>query len=53
MMDAMKLHHRRRLVYNLDETGLQLAWSYNNQKLLAVEGSKEFVLLFTEKKGKP
>jgi hypothetical protein len=38
--DAMNLHQRPHLVYNLDETGLQLTCSSGNQKLLAKEGSK-------------
>jgi hypothetical protein len=39
-MDAIKLHQRPHLIYNLGETGLQQTCSSGSQKLLAVESSK-------------
>jgi hypothetical protein len=52
-MDAMKLHQRHHLVYNMDEAGFKLTYNSGNQKLLAVNGSKRFTALLSLKKEKP
>jgi hypothetical protein len=48
-MDAMNSQKRPYLIYDVDETGLQLTYTSGNQKLLAVNGSKNFTLLLTKK----
>jgi hypothetical protein len=40
-MNAMKLHQRPNLIYKVDERGFKLTYSSGNQKLLAVNDSKE------------
>jgi hypothetical protein len=51
-MDAMKLHQRPHLIYNVDEAVLKVTYNSGNQKLLAVKGSKRFTVLLAEKKEK-
>jgi hypothetical protein len=38
--EGMKPPQRSQLIYNLDETGLQMTCSSGNQKLLAAKGTK-------------
>jgi hypothetical protein len=52
-MEAMKLHQRLYLIYNVDDTGLKMIYNSGNQKLLAVKGNKRFTVLLAEEKEKP
>jgi hypothetical protein len=52
-VEAMELHQRPHLIYNVDKTGLKLTYNFGHQKLLAVKDSKKITLLLKEKNEKP
>jgi hypothetical protein len=51
-MDAMKSHQQPHLIYSVDETGLKLTYSSDNQKLFSIKGRKRFTVLLMEEKEK-
>jgi hypothetical protein len=51
-MESTKLHKLSHLIYTVDKTRLKLTYNSGDQKLLAVKGSKRFIVLFMEKRRK-